>query len=640
MDLADVASRSFVLVHADWTAARAARALHRRSATHAIVQRQGRPGREYWYLYPLDEALARLVAASAATTVFDVFRLREDDATPASDAHLDAEAAPDRTIVTENGLITGFVDRDPFPPAASIRIPIPTVPEPPEPVRRGTRRGPTAPRPEVAPQRSLEAQFPDSVAAGSVEWLLVHIAARAPSARGLGIDLPAGEELDILVQPRKGFSIEGTDRGTIVVPADGDSDPLQFKLRAVDAGPGLIRILAFHQGESLGVIELAPTVAPAAQPAVRGRSGTAARARKTQPLAAASPQVPDLAMFIEEREAGGNVRYLIRLTATDPALELNLSPFGPFELKLDPAKFFADFFQEIEELKLDTTEEQDVAERRVAAKGAYLADALFPPPLREKLWQVRDRIRSIVVQSEEPWIPWELCKLYGKEDGRMIDGPFLSEAYAITRWVPGIGFKRPIALKNIALVVPGDSGLPLAVEERKHVLSLAKGGRKVTEIAASFGDVQDAFIAGTYDGWHFSGHGVARDANPDRSSIILTGEERFTPEDLSGQAANMGIPKPFVFINACQVGRAGMALTGIGGWARRFLTAGASVFVGAYWSVYDEPAYGFAKELYARLLSGSPVGEAVRDARKAIRAKGDPTWLAYTVFADPLATVA
>jgi CHAT domain-containing protein len=102
----------------------------------------------------------------------------------------------------------------------------------------------------------------------------------------------------------------------------------------------------------------------------------------------------------------------------------------------------------------------------------------------------------------------------------------------------------------------------------------------------------------------------------------------------------MGVPRPFVFINACQVGRAGMALTGIGGWARRFLEAGASAFVGAYWSVYDEPAYKFAKELYAKLLGGTPIGEAVRESRNAIRTKGDATWLAYTVFADPLAVVA
>jgi hypothetical protein len=34
-----------------------------------------------------------------------------------------------------------------------------------------------------------------------------------------------------------------------------------------------------------------------------------------------------------------------------------------------------------------------------------------------------------------------------------------------------------------------------------------------------------------------------------------------------------------------------------------------------------------------------PIGDAVREARAAVRAGGDPTWLAYTVFADPLARV-
>ncbi|MBI2325545.1 MAG: CHAT domain-containing protein [Chloroflexi bacterium] len=519
----------------------------------------------------------------------------------------------------------------------------PAVAAPPERVVRGGLRVPTAPGyggplRQAPPQRSLEAEFPEQVAAGSVEWLLVHIAAGAPSARGLALDLPAGEQLDVLVQPRKGFAVEGPDRGTIAVPTEGDSMPLQFKLRALDAGQGLIRVLAFHSGESLGMIELAPVVEAVARPAVRGR--TAAGARKTQPLTPASPQVPDLTMFIEQREAGGNVEYLIRLTATDPALDLNLRPFGPFRLTLDPGKFFADFFHEIEELPLDTPAQRDVAERRLAAKGAYLAEALFPPPLRDKLWEVRDRIRSVIVQSEEPWIPWELCKLSGKDGDRLVEGPFLSEAYAITRWSPGIGFKRPIRLQNIALVVPPDSGLPLANEERDQVLSLAGPKRKVTAISATFADLQDAFIAGTYDGWHFTGHGVARDANPDRSAIVLAADERFTPEDLSGQATNVGIPRPLVFINACQVGRSGMALTGIGGWARRFIGAGAAAFIGAYWSVYDEPASKFSKELYAQLLAGKAIGEAVRDARSKIRTPGDPTWLAYTVFADPLATVA
>ena len=361
--------------------------------------------------------------------------------------------------------------------------------------------------------------------------------------------------------------------------------------------------------------------------------------RRSSTLATRSPALPDLTMFVEEWQASGATQYRILLSATDPSLGLNLRTFGPLTLSLDPAQFFADFFKEIDDLPLDTDAQRDVADRRLGAKGAYLSDQLLPDGLRQKLWEVRDRISSIIVQSEEPWIPWELCKLSGRENGRVVEGPFLCEAYAITRWLPGVGFKRPLTLRNLALVVPADSGLPLAAAERDYVLSLAAATRQVTALPATFAGLQDAFAAGVYDGWHFTGHGAARDEDPDRSTIMLEDGQAFTPDSLSGQAANVGLPHPVVFINACQVGRGGMALTGIGGWANRFVQAGAGAFVGAYWSVIDEAAFDFAKEVYTRLLKGTPIGLAVRDARIAIRSPGDPTWLAYTVFADPLATI-
>src|SRR2546430_6641159 len=46
-----------------------------------------------------------------------------------------------------------------------------------------------------------------------------------------------------------------------------------------------------------------------------------------------------------------------------------------------------------------------------------------------------------------------LFRSSARDGARVVSGPFLSERYAITRWVPGIGFRRPISLKNIALVV-------------------------------------------------------------------------------------------------------------------------------------------------------------------------------------------
>ena len=487
--------------------------------------------------------------------------------------------------------------------------------------------------------RSIEAEFPETVLVDAVEWLLVSIVNAAPTSHGLAISVAAGESIDILVQPRRGFTVLGDARATLEVPASGESLPLQFKLQAVDEGVGLIRVLAFHLGEPLGVIELEPTVTAAAASRGRGLTPSSAARRAGATLVAASPQLPDLSMFIEEREVAGALEFVIRLTATDPALDLNLRPFGPFRLEVDPAAFFQSFFQEIEELPLETAEQREVADRKLAAKGSYLSETLLPPDLRETLWAVRDRIGSIIIQSEEPWIPWELCRLLGREDGRVVEGPFLCEAFAVTRWLPGLGFKRPLHLTKMALIVPADSGLPLAGPERDYVLSLAADGRTVTTIKPTFGDVQEAFIAGIYDGLHFTGHGVAKDANPDRSAIILAANEEFSPEDVSGTAVNVGIPHPVVFINACQVGRGGMSLTGIGGWARRFVQAGAGAFIGAYWSVYDEAAFNFAKEVYSRLITGMPMGTAVQEARAAVRAGGDPTWLAYTVFADPMASV-
>jgi len=48
----------------------------------------------------------------------------------------------------------------------------------------------------------------------------------------------------------------------------------------------------------------------------------------------------------------------------------------------------------------------------------------------------------------------------------------------------------------------------------------------------------------------------------------------------------------------------------------------------------------FAEELYRRLQRGSTLGDAVMAARQAAASTpDDPTWLAYTVYGDPRATI-
>jgi hypothetical protein len=532
--------------------------------------------------------------------------------TPLVDDHEDAGGAPVPCIVLDEGRLLGVYDAG-------------------EPVTFDWMGGSSA----ESWKGSLVAEFPEGIALHREASLLVSLAGDFSRADSLLVNLPAGSEVDVGVQPRSGLSLVGTGEGRLVVTEEMEGLPLQFKVRGEEPGRGLLRILAFYQGRPLGVISLAPVVTGSAEAA-----GSAIRAH-VEPLAPATARLPDLSLLILEARDGPETVLTLRLTSTDPALGYNLKPYGPIRLRTDPYRYFQDFFLDIEKLPIRTPADKAKAELRLAAKGASLFEALVPENLRRDLWRLRGRITSVQIQSEEPWIPWELCKLLGDDGGMVEEGPFFCEAFELTRWLPGLPQVPQLGLRNVALVVPTDSGLADAAAESEFLLSLAAGDRRVERIPATFLDLHAALASGTYDGWHFSGHGSYRDEpNPERSALILQGGDRLTPEDLGGRVANLGKARPLVFLNACQVGQSQMTLTGIGGWASRFLRAGAGGFIGAYWSVYDRPAFDFARAFYGHLLGGAPIGRAAREARLAAQNSGDPTWLAYTVFADPLATVA
>ena len=83
-------------------------------------------------------------------------------------------------------------------------------------------------------------------------------------------------------------------------------------------------------------------------------------------------------------------------------------------------------------------------------------------------------------------------------------------------------------------------------------------------------------------------------------------------------------------------------MTGLGGWTERMVgDIGVSAFVGSLWEVNDGLAAEFAIEFYTNLGAGQTFAEAFHAARLAIRARqpANPTWLAYTLYADPNAKV-
>ena len=97
----------------------------------------------------------------------------------------------------------------------------------------------------------------------------------------------------------------------------------------------------------------------------------------------------------------------------------------------------------------------------------------------------------------------------------------------MTRWLPGLGFKRPLHAQEPGRCSAGRFGPPVAARGEATTSSRCRGRRAHGHSHhPTFAHVQDAFDAGIYDGLALHGsRRVAKDANPDRSAIILAGDE-------------------------------------------------------------------------------------------------------------------
>ncbi len=480
----------------------------------------------------------------------------------------------------------------------------------------------------------LETKFPPETAVGRTFSLLVTLAVTERQGRA-AISAPAGTPITLIVDALDGVSVVGDSEQTVVMSDGPGPQHTRFQLRADAAGTGTFRLLAFDRGTSLAALDLTITIVDASDPA------------KSNALPSNGSQVrieigggppPDLSLVITESK--DELTY--RLYSADG--ELNGAKFGPVQLRTNPLQYFRGLFDGIERLPVSTVDERREAKRRLEAKGVDLFTKVMPPELQQRLWSMRDRIARVHVTSDEPWIPWEMCRLSGVTDGRVEEGPFFAEL-CMTRWVQGVPAARVVSLSKMALVVPGTSGLPSAVDEHAYVLSLADTKHTVTEVAATYLGLTEAMAMGEFDAWHFTGH-ARRSAtlDADEAAIELEDGDRLTAADIAGRTENLLVPRPFIVLNACQSAAGGLSLTDAGGWARRFLRAdlsrrSASAFIGTHWSVTDDLACTFAKGLYQGLREGKTVGEAAQVARAAIRSTDDPTWLAYTVYADPNAVL-
>jgi CHAT domain len=269
-----------------------------------------------------------------------------------------------------------------------------------------------------------------------------------------------------------------------------------------------------------------------------------------------------------------------------------------------------------------------------------------PDNFKNAFWQMIDkskRLDTILIVSEEPYIPWELMVPKRRKNGKVQQRNPLGVDFRIGRWTPinGISPGQRVPLLDSVVVAPDyddkSKVLKFAAQEKKLVLGLYTGNavKPVNGV-----QLQKNLQLPGRSLVHFVCHG--KDDGGSAQIVFLSDDEELSSDTVGGMK---GVPEmfeqkaPFVFLNACEVGRATPALVGLGGFSKAFIEIGASAVIAPLWSVKDEIAYLIAKEFYESLRDKpeTPFAEIMRRIRtKAYQENGaEDTYAAYCFYGDP-----
>lgn len=447
-------------------------------------------------------------------------------------------------------------------------------------------------------------------------------------------------EVEVVLRARS-FDIEGSNTRILTVKRDDDSEE-RFILIPRLGGEQQVRVDFYQHGRRIGtarhnllVVEM--SVNPLlAQPKISQPDPPMSLELKTSFI----PSPPDLELCIELDKHDGRTLHFT-LHSPNRIIGYHHSYVGQVTLQGSPLEKMQVVYQEMSSLAAPTKSEQrSLAERRIATLGRFLWDELIPDKLKQEYWRFKSQVRTFIITSDEPWIPWEMMRPYRYDDeGERFDELFWCQQFALSRWLPGPGIADKLPLGKARSVSPYQINLSSVKEEIAFIKRLSElhPGITVLETLSNYLDVLDWLETQDFSMLHFACHGLFDATSPDNSAIRLS-DSVLRPSDIRVRFGGKRL-RPLIFINACHGGRSEFSFTGLGGWAERLVAqACVGAFIGAMWEVNDELALRFAQRFYTGLLKqDESIAEAFRQAREEIRllAPYNSTWLAYALYADP-----
>jgi hypothetical protein len=455
----------------------------------------------------------------------------------------------------------------------------------------------------------------------------------------LRVNVPAGAVVELFLVLSGHFSANGPDMQLMLVPGErerADAQPFRVSVKPADALPrglpAVITVLFFFNGRPSGKVSIAPPIA-----------GVAAASTAPAPTARVELQaalMPDLCVTISATEANDGRQF--HCTFRTPLLDAYRTPVtANWSLKAAAADLVRGYMQSFTARKPDS--DALIDELRGAGIELFKASPRIFQTLFWELVDARKLPREIAIISEEPHIPWELM-VPTRRNG-MDEREPLGVEFPIGRWTTQdfIAGRTKIPLAAgyvIAPRYPPPRTLKFAEAERDLLV-----GEFAAEMIspATYRDVADKLASSAPSLVHFVCHG--KDQALDQQVIYLEGNQELGSTQLtgiSGLRRAFAKARPFVFLNACQVGRAAVALVGLRGFAASFIELGASAVIAPIWSVKDEIAHQVAETFYQTVKAEPdiPFAEIMRRLRKKAydRETAEDTYAAYCFYGDPCAT--
>lgn len=450
------------------------------------------------------------------------------------------------------------------------------------------------------------------------------------------------DPIEVEVVARRGVELAGYERIQVGVPPETGNIGVFFRVRALDRGDAQLWVLV-HQHGRVAIRSIVDVRVVA-----RAAHALAPKVVVGDDLPAFDPSMAPADPSLEVIEMRGSDGLRFRYQLTSQRLGLNHRFESP-RITADAETYFGDLYLRIEKEWKTANQNPRMFQRLLRALGTQLGEQLWPRELRIKLWELRDQIKGMQILSDETYIPWEIVHLKHPDQPLTRKDSYFLGQLGLTRslWESTPASKILVRQGRARTLVPTYPNRRLALPQAQAERDWVAQRFASSALPPTSEDVLDALEqAGDFDLLHIACHGDLADRD---AWLILEGSTRkgkWYPDKLSASlvaaTADLGEPnsnRPLVFLNACKVARQEELLSSACGWVPTLLRAGAGAVVAPMWKVGDSAAQKFSEGFYSALLKGASFARAAMAAREFARAQGDPTWLAYVIYAHPRCTL-